>query len=140
MRARLEGHVQGGPAGPVPGPGERDRLRVRAARPLVVPLPDDRAIFAHDHRTNHGVRAGSASPALGEVESAVHIFQIREHLSLGFGLWALGHHECSVTRAFRPKVHSLKPKADHHLVSNNASTYSFTSNGIRSSIDSPTPT
>ena len=116
VRARLERAVERRAAREIARLVERTHLGVRSACVLVISLTDDRAVFAHDDRADHRIRTGRSAAALGEIERAVHVLEIRQHALV------------------------LRSDPLHHFVSNNASTYSFTLNGMRSSIVSPTPT
>ena len=45
---------------------------MRSARAFVVPGSDHSRVGRHEHRTDHGIRAGLPASSLGEVERLVH--------------------------------------------------------------------
>ena len=75
MGARLEGDVQGRPAGARGRVLERDDLGVRAALSLVPAFADDGAV-ADNHGANHGVRRCRSTAPLGKLERALQMLAV----------------------------------------------------------------
>ena len=122
----------------VPGLVQRSHLGVRPAGLLVIPLPDDRAVFAHDDRAHHRIGTGRPPAPLGEVERAVHVVEIGQHAGFQVPVPVPGSGSVRVVRYAASGTRTgtgTGTRNLHHLVSNSASTYSSTLNGMRSSID-----
>ena len=81
MRTRLKGAVQRCAAREIAGFIERMDFRVWRPRPLVIPLPHNRAVFAHDNRADHRIRAGGAPAPLRKVKGAIHVLEIYHFVS-----------------------------------------------------------
>ena len=71
MAARLERAVEHCTAGTLAGRIERVHLRMRRTGPTMVPVANDGSIHRGDHGADHGIGAGAAAAALGEVKCSL---------------------------------------------------------------------
>ena len=148
VTARLEGAIERRAPREISRFVERAHLSVRSSRPLVISLTHNRAVPGHNHRADHRIRTGRPPAPLGKIERAVHVLDVRKHAVLGSRCCGAGFWFGGSGFGFEPRTQNRHPEPStknrepliHHLVSNNASTYSSTLNGMRSSIVSPMPT